>query len=33
MERGDHVMVAVPDQGRENLSVAGKVSKMADRFS
>jgi len=26
-------MVAVPDQGRENLSVAGKVSKMANRFS
>ncbi len=33
MERGDHVMVAVPDQGRENLSVAGKVSKMANSFS
>ena len=33
MERGDHVLVAVPDQGREDLSVAGKVSKMADRFS
>jgi hypothetical protein len=33
MERGDYVAVAVPNQRSENLSVTGKVSEMADRFT
>ena len=29
----DHVVVAVPHQGREDLPVAGKIAEMADGFS
>ena len=33
VERRDDVMVAIADQGRQNLPVPGKVSQMTDGFS
>ena len=33
VERGDHVLIAVTHQGRQDLAVARQVSEMADRFA
>ena len=33
VERRDHVLIAVPHQGRQDLPVARQVAEMADRFS
>ena len=33
VERRDHVLIAVPHQGRQDLPVARQVSEMTDRFS
>ena len=33
VERRDHVMVAVADQGRQDLPVPGKIAQVTDGFS